>query len=112
MNDLENLLMLDGEIFPMDSGYWVKFEVKEVVKSKEIPHGVRYSLTLHDKRNQRVIGYDNAHSFKPRKGKYGAKKEIWDHMHKKMETFPYEFASAVELIEDFWKSVEQYMQSN
>ena len=112
MNDLENLLMLDGEIFPMDSGYWVKFEVKEVVKSKEIPHGVRYSLTLHDKRYQRVIGYDNAHSFKPRKGKYGAKKETWDHMHKKMETFPYEFASATELIEDFWNSVEQYMQNN
>ena len=33
MNDLENLLMLDGEIFPMDSGYWVKFEVKEVLNS-------------------------------------------------------------------------------
>ena len=112
MHDLENLLMLDGEIFPMDNECWVKFEAKRVEVSKKIPHGVRYSLTLHDKRNQRVVGYDNAHSFKPRKGKYGAKKETWDHMHKKMETFPYEFSSAVELIEDFWNSVEQYMQSN
>jgi len=28
MNSLENLLNLDGEIFPMDNGYWVKFVVK------------------------------------------------------------------------------------
>ena len=26
MNDLENLLNLHGEVFPMDNGYWVKFE--------------------------------------------------------------------------------------
>ncbi len=104
--------MLDGEIYPMDNGYWVKFEAKKVKASKEIPHGIRYSLTLHDKRNQRVIGYDNAHSFKPRKGKYGAKKETLDHVHKKMETFPYEFESAVQLIEDFWNSVERYMAHN
>ena len=112
MNDLENLLMLDGEIFPMDNGYWVKFEAKKVTISIEIPHGIKYSLTLHDKRNQRVIGYDNAHSFKPRKGKYGAKKETWDHLHKKMETFPYEFGSALQLIEDFWNTVELYMEHN
>ncbi len=112
VNDLENLLMLDGEIFPMDNQYWVKFEAKKVEVSKEIPHGIRYSLTLHDKSNHRVIGYDNAHSFKPRKGKYGAKKETWDHLHKRMETFPYEFESAVQLIEDFWNSVEQYMEHN
>ena len=67
MDDLENLLNLDSEIFPMDSGYWVKFEVKVVTKSKTIPHGIKYSLTLHDKSNQRVIGYDNAHSFKSKK---------------------------------------------
>ena len=112
MNDLENLLMLDGEIFPMDNGYWVKFEAKRVKPSREVPHGIRYSLTLHDKRNQRVIGYDNAHSFRPRKGKHGAKKETWDHIHKKMETFPYEFESALQLIEDFWNSVELYISNH
>ena len=65
MNDLENLLNLDGEIFPMENGYWVKFckcgfpfghEAKRVDVSKAIPHGIKYSLTLHDKRNQRVVG--------------------------------------------------------
>ena len=112
MDDLENLLMLDDEVFPMDNGYWVKFEAKQVDISKEIPYGIKYSLTLHDRRNHRVIGYDNAHSFKLKKGKYGAKKETWDHLHKKMEVFPYEFESAVQLIEDFWNNVEQYMQNN
>lgn len=33
-------------------------------ESVEMPHGIKYSLTLHDRRNHRVIGYDNAHSFK------------------------------------------------
>lgn len=111
MNDLENLLNLDGETFPMDNGYWVKFEAYEVEVSISIPHGIKYSLTLHDKTNKRVIGYDNAHSFKSSK-KYGAKKESYDHIHKKMEIVPYEFESASQLIEDFWKTVEYYMENN
>jgi hypothetical protein len=111
MNDLENLLNLDGEIFPLDNGYWVKFEAKRVKVSIEIPHGVKYSLTLHNKRNHRVIGYDNAHSFKSNK-KYAAKKQTWDHIHKQMDIVSYEFESASILIEDFWKNVEYYMENN
>ena len=111
MNDLENLLMLDGEVFPLDSGCWVKFEAKRVEPSSAIPHGVKYSLTLHDKRNHRVIGYDNAHSFKSTQ-KYGAKKESYDHIHKKMDVVSYEFESAAQLMEDFWKSVDYYMENN
>ena len=111
MNDLENLLMLDGEVFPLDNGCWVKFEATEVKPSSAVPYGVKYSLTLHDKRNQRVIGYDNAHSFKPTQ-KYGAKKETYDHIHKQMEVVSYEFESASQLIEDFWKSVDYYLENN
>ena len=74
MSDLENLLNLNGETFPMDSGYWVKFEAWKVEVSKSVPNGSRYSFTLHDKHNNRIIGYDNAHSYKSNK-KYGAKKE-------------------------------------
>ena len=110
MGDLENLLILDGESFVLENGFWVKFEAKRVPTSSKIPHGIKYSLTLHDKRNQRVIGYDNAHSYHPRKGTYGAKKETWDHRHQKMDVFPYEFVSALQLIEDFWESVERYLQ--
>ena len=111
MNDLEFLLNLDGEVYPLDSGYWVKFEAKKVQESKAVPHGVKYSLTLHDKRNHRVVGYDNAHSFKSSK-KYAAKKETLDHIHKRMNIMPYEFESCVQLVEDFWNSVDNYIANN
>ncbi len=112
MDDLENLLLLDGEIFPMDNGYWVKFEARRVERSREIPHGLRYSLTLHDRMHQRVIGYDNAHSFRPKRAQHGARKETWDHLHKRMDVYPYEFESAVQLLEDFWQSAEMYMKQH
>ena len=111
MDNLENLLNLHGELFPMDSGHWIKFEAHLVEPSKSIPHGIKYSLTLHDKNNQRVLGYDNAHSFKSTK-KYSAWKETYDHIHKKMEIVAYEFESEDQLLEDFWKSVDYYMENN
>jgi hypothetical protein len=111
MNTLDNLLSLNGEIFPMDNGCWVKFEAKVIAPNENIPHGVRYSLTLHDKRNNRVVGYDNAHSYKTKNAKFGAKKTTFDHIHKKEIVLSYEFDSADKLIEDFWTSVNQYLDN-
>jgi len=68
---LETLLDLDGEVFPMDNGYWTKFEARRVDPTKQIPHGIRYSLTLHNRNNIRILGFDNAHTFKPKS------KKIW-----------------------------------
>jgi hypothetical protein len=34
LDELENLLMLDGEIFYLENGYWVKFEAKRVEKTR------------------------------------------------------------------------------
>lgn len=68
---LDNLLLLHGEIFPMDNGYWTKFEAYRVDPSDQIPHGIRYSLTLHDNHNERVLGFDNAHGYKPRRKNMG-----------------------------------------
>lgn len=48
-----------------------------------------------------MIGFGNAHSFKPRKGKYRAKKEEWNDMHKKMDAYPYDFSTASHLMEEF-----------
>jgi len=110
VDNFENLLNLDGEVFPMDNGYWIKFEVHQVEKTKSIPHGIKYSLTLHDKNNKRVLGYDNAHSFKSSK-KYAANKETYDHIHKKTQIIAYEFESADQLLEDFWISVDYYMEN-
>jgi len=71
---LETLLDLDGEIFPMDNGYWTKFEARRVHSTEKIPHGIRYSISLHDRNNTRILGFDNAHGYKPEKKKYGASK--------------------------------------
>lgn len=40
---LDYLLELDGEIFPMDNGYWTKFEAKKVGPNDKIPHGIKCS---------------------------------------------------------------------
>ncbi|MBT4286964.1 MAG: hypothetical protein HOD92_06460 [Deltaproteobacteria bacterium] len=105
---LETLLLLDGEIFPMSNGYWTKFNVKQVEPNSNIPHGIKYSLTLHDRYNNRIVGYDNAHGIKPKKKKYGTKRIVWDHKHNKEITKPYEFENAGQLLEDFWNDVKKY----
>lgn len=51
---LKTLLDLNDEIFKFDNGFWTKFEVHLVDPFEAIPHGVRYSLTLHDRYNRRV----------------------------------------------------------
>ncbi|WP_201296871.1 DUF6516 family protein [Billgrantia tianxiuensis] len=103
---LEVLLDLNGEVFPMEDGYWTKFEAWKVDSSEQIPHGVRYSITLHDKHNKRILGYDNAHAIKPKRRNYSAKKKTWDHKHKMESVEDYEFESAGRLLEDFWNEVE------
>ena len=107
--DLETLLNLDGEIFPMENGYWTKFEAYQVEQSKQLPHGISYSLTFHDRNNRRIIGFDNAHAIKPRRKKFGARKVTWDHKHQLEKVFPYEFETAGQLLVDFWEAVETYL---
>jgi len=102
---LDALLLLDGEVFRMENGYWTKFEVKKVDPNNHIPQGVKYSLTLHNRHNLRILGYDNAHAIKPKRKKYGAKRMLWDHIHKEQSVKPYEYENAGELLENFWDDV-------
>jgi hypothetical protein len=107
---LEILLQLDGEVFPMDNGFWTKFEAKLIEPGEHIPHGIKYSLTLHDSTNKRVMGFDNAHAYKPRKKKFRARKITWDHKHQREKILPYEFESAGQLLEDFWNEVDRLIK--
>jgi hypothetical protein len=107
--ELRTLLNLNGIIYPLENGYWVKFGVKKVKPTAQIPHGISYSLTLHDRNNTRVIGYDNAHSVRRKiKGrkKYTARKISWDHKHHQDTVTEYNFESASQLIDDFWNNVD------
>lgn len=107
---LDTLLDLNGEIFMMDAGYWVKIEAKRVSPSPSIPHGVLYSLTLHDRNNVRVVGFDNAHAIKPKgRKRFSGRKVTWDHKHHMDKVESYEFESAGQLLDDFWGAVDKQM---
>ena len=110
---LETLLELHGLCIAQEGGYWVKFEVFEVTPTSHIPHGVSYSLTLHDKYNQRVMGFDNAHTPKGGKRKRFQGQIIeYDHHHKdeKCKGIPYLFDTPAQLIIDFWKAVNETLK--
>ena len=105
--DLETLLNLDGITYRLDNGYWIKFEAHSVQPNEHVPHGLSYSLTLHDRHNTRIIGFDNAHGgHSPRRKKYGGRKVTWDHKHRCEMVMSYEFESAAQLLIDFWSEVD------
>lgn len=110
--ELQTLLDLNGIVFWPKPGYWVKFSVKTVEPSKHIPHGIIYSLTLHDRYNRRILGFDNAHAFKKKarsRKKYAGRIVRWDHIHKLDEMMTYEFDSASQLLSDFWNAVDEFI---
>jgi hypothetical protein len=63
-HSLDTLLDLNGQVFVVDPDgrHWVKFSVQRVDPTPERPHGLNYSLTLHDESGARLVGFDNAHT--------------------------------------------------
>jgi hypothetical protein len=53
---LESLLDLNGYTIDQEGGYWVKVEAWRVPITVDIPHGIRYSLTLHEPYGKRILG--------------------------------------------------------
>jgi hypothetical protein len=104
---LKNLLELNGETIVFDNGMWVKFVAFEVAPTDARPHGIGYSLTLHDKAGERVFGIDNAHAARPGKGPSAKSKSSDDHMHVGKSTRVYRFVDAGTLLEDFWARVDE-----
>jgi len=45
---LDTLLDLDGYIIDQDGGYWVKIEAAMQEPAIGRPHGIKYSLSLHE----------------------------------------------------------------
>ncbi len=108
---IENLLDLDGIRYVIDEklGLWVKFEAKKVSVTTDRPHGIKYSLTLHDRSNKRIMGFDNSHAIEYSGKKNVTSKRTHDHWHRDGSDGgrPYEYVSAVKLIKDFWKEVSK-----
>lgn len=109
---IETLLDLQDQIIDQGSGYWVKIEAYQVAPTPDVPHGIRYSLTLHEPYGKRILGYDNAHAVKPpKKFKYAGRRLTFDHMHRHARDpgVPYEFKDAHQLLADFFSEVDQVL---
>lgn len=106
---LDALLDLDGQVFVIDpaGGHWVKFVVRSVEPTAERPHGLSYSLTLHEASGERLVGFDNAH---PVAGRSGPAARVvarpHDHKHRLRAVRPYDYQDAANLLADFWAEVE------
>ena len=47
----------------------------------ERPHGLNYSLTLHDDEGERLLGFDNAHAIREGSGPGARTRNEYDHKH-------------------------------
>ncbi|MCH8542771.1 MAG: DUF6516 family protein [Alcanivorax sp.] len=109
---MDTLLELHGSIFDQGRGYWIKIEAWQVRVSEHIPHGIRYSLTLHEPYGKRILGYDNAHAVKPpRKFRYAGRIIAYDHKHRHASDkgVPYMFKDAQQLLTDFFDDVDSVL---
>lgn len=109
--NIDILLDLNGVVIEQAYGCWTKFEIRQIQVSEEIPHGIRYSLTLHDRNGERIMGFDNAHAVKSgTSNKYhGRKTYDHHHRHSRDRGIPYEFIDAHQLLKDFWSEVDRVL---
>lgn len=105
---LDTLLDLDGQVLVIDeTGHWVRFVVHQVPVSPDKPHGLDYTLTLHDPDGTRLVGFDNAHQVA---GQRAAAPAAKDHKHRLRTVRPYDYTDASALLGAFWNEVESMMR--
>jgi hypothetical protein len=100
------LLSLDGIEFDFARGYEVKIAAQRVSLTRSRPHGVKYSLTLHDLAGRRIYGLDNAHS----SGGRGRPEFDHRHVYGRRQMAPYRYRGPAELLEDFYREVERILR--
>jgi hypothetical protein len=108
--ELELLLALDGSDFEMVPGVVVEFTARRTDVTPERPHGISYSLVLRSKDGGRPwVRFDNAHAVDQSSRAYRRKRTAYDHWHRtaKDKGRPYDFATAAQLLEDFWREVKR-----
>lgn len=108
---LEYLLAFNGRIHWLEQGYYLKFEIKRVEVTELRPHGLSYSFTLHDPDGERILGFDNAHTVRPKGAKYKKAPAAADHWHRTSgdKGRPYKFQNAEKLLEDFFAEVRRVL---
>ena len=110
---ISTLIDLHEQIIDQGGGYWVKIEAWRVEATAGVPHGIRYTLTLHEPYGKRILGYDNAHAVKPaKKFKYAGRRLTYDHKHRHANDkgVPYGFQDAQQLLIDFFSEVDRVLK--
>lgn len=107
---LERLLDLDGFLAEVGGGFWVKIIAQRVPVDDSRPHGVSYTLTLHDAAGRRVFGIDNAHAVRLNRGPAGRSSSVRDHVHRGDSVRGYVYEDAGTLLDDFWREVENLLK--
>jgi len=102
--ELEVLLSLDGFEFQFAGGYRVKIAAQQTEATKARPHGVKYSLTLHDPESRRIYGLDNAHGARRRRTEFDHR-----HVYGRQRVVPYAYRGPIQLLEDFYREVERIL---
>jgi hypothetical protein len=108
-DELELLLTLDGSAFEMAPGIVVEFTARRTETTPERPHGISYACVLRHKDGGRPwMRFDNAHAVDTGRA-YRRKRAAYDHWHRtgNDKGRPYNFTTAIQLLDDFWKEVRR-----
>jgi len=108
---LEFLLAFNGRVHWLEEGYRIEFRIRRTPSSRERPHGLQYSFTLHDPDGKRLVRFDNAHAVKPRGSPFKKRPMATDHWHRTESDAgrPYEFKGADTLLRDFFREVARVL---
>ena len=82
-----------------------------VSATRNRPHGLSYSFTLHAPDGTRLVGFDNAHDVPAKGSRFKHRGETTDHWHRTEDDpgRPYRFKDTETLIEDFFNEVERVL---
>jgi hypothetical protein len=107
--ELDLLVALDGARFEMAPGVVVEITARRTARSAERPGGISYALVLRSKTGgEPWVRFDNAHAIGAR-GRFARRKTAFDHWHRTPgdKGRPYEFTTAMKLLDDFWREVKR-----
>ena len=99
--DIERLLDYHGMWLWLEQDWTVRCRIWRVAVTEGVPHGIRYSFTLHDGTGERLLGFDNAHNI-PEQLEY-------DHRHAFRNLgrrIPYRYSTGDQLLADVLTAVK------
>ena len=108
---LDTLLDHQGQtLFVDEAGHGVTFIAVRTEVTSQRPQGLRCSLVLHAPDGERLVGFDNAHPVRERRGPGARRHRESDHRHRCRSIGPYGYRGAAALLEDFWNEVDAVLK--